>query len=522
MSTLSLAQNRVAVAEGVLEGAFEEGVRSFRGIPFAKAPVGELRWRPPQLPDRWEGVRKANRFGPRAMQRPIFGDMDFRSNGMSEDCLYLNVWTSAVSERERLPVLVYFYGGGFQAGDGSEGRYDGASMARRGLVVVTVNYRLNVFGFLAHPALTAESPQPASGNYGLLDQHAALGWVQTNIGRFGGDAAQVTIAGESAGSISVSAHMASPISGGLFARAIGESGSLLGALTPVARVEAEQAGLKFAADHGARSLPELRAMPAEKLLEACGQPGTPWFGLTVDGYFFPKDPLEVYAAGEQAAVPLLAGWNSEEMDFRMVLGGAEPTLANFRAALQRLYPDHWEEAWKVYGPANPDGVVAAATDLAGDRFMGYSTWKWLDSQSRVGGGQTYRYFYTRPRPPMRPEMGNARPGLAGGVVRDPGADSKPAPAQGAVHSAEIEYALGNLENNRVYAWTNEDFQVSATLQSFFANFIKTGDPNGPGLPVWPGFNRDGVGWLMRIDVASRAETETRAERYRFLDRLGLR
>src|SRR5215475_3912844 len=244
----AFAQDRVKIANGELEGVSDKsaGVRSFKGIPFGEPPVGDLRWKPPQPVKNWQGVREADKFGPRCMQRPIFGDMGFRSNGMSEDCLYLNVWTPASSDKDRLPVLVYFYGGCFAAGDGSEGRYDGESMARRGIVAVTVNYRLNVFGFLAYPELSKESPRHASGNYGLFDQTAALRWVHENIEAFGGDPKQVTIAGESAGSISVSAHMASPMSKGLFARAIGESGSLMGALTPVPLAEAEQTGVKFA------------------------------------------------------------------------------------------------------------------------------------------------------------------------------------------------------------------------------------------------------------------------------------
>ena len=229
------AEDRVKTACGVVEGTTApNGVRAFRGIPFAAPPVGDLRWQPPQPVKPWEGVRKADRFGPRAMQRPIFGDMNFRSDGMSEDCLYLNVWAPAGTGEQRLPVLVYFFGGGFMAGDGSEPRYDGASMASKGVVAVTVNYRLNVFGFFAHPELTKESPHHSSGNYGLLDQSAALGWVRQNIAAFGGDPEKITIAGESAGSIAVCAQMASPLSKNLIAGAIGESGSPMGTLTPVA------------------------------------------------------------------------------------------------------------------------------------------------------------------------------------------------------------------------------------------------------------------------------------------------
>ncbi|MCY7328769.1 MAG: carboxylesterase family protein, partial [Saprospiraceae bacterium] len=208
-------------ANGILEGVEESGIRTFKGVPFAAPPVGDLRWREPQPAKHWTGIRKADKFGPRAMQRAIFGDMNFRSAGVSEDCLYLNVWTPARSASDRLPVLVYFYGGGLMAGDGSELRYDGESMARQGIVAVVVNYRLNIFGFMAHPELTKESPHHASGNYGLLDQAAALQWVNKNIAAFGGDPKRVTIAGESAGSMSVSAQMLSPLSKNLLAGAIG-------------------------------------------------------------------------------------------------------------------------------------------------------------------------------------------------------------------------------------------------------------------------------------------------------------
>src|SRR5262245_32514959 len=229
------AADRVKIANGVLESnaAPKDGIRSFKGIPFAQPPVGELRWREPHPAKNWSGVRNADEFGPRCMQRTAPGaDYWFRSNGMSEDCLYLNVWTPAKSDREKLPVLVYVFGGGFQNGDGSEPRYDGQNMASRGMVAVSINYRTNIFGFFVHPELIKESPHHASGNYGLLDQVAALEWVQKNIAAFGGDPKRVTVAGESAGSISVSALMASPLSKGLMAGAIGESGAMTSSLPP--------------------------------------------------------------------------------------------------------------------------------------------------------------------------------------------------------------------------------------------------------------------------------------------------
>ncbi|HWW70912.1 MAG TPA: carboxylesterase family protein, partial [Duganella sp.] len=259
---------RATTAAGVVQGTLEaSGVTSYKGIPFAAPPVGDLRWKAPQPAQKWKGVRKADHFGPRAMQLPLFGDMVFRSDGVSEDCLYLNVWTPAKSAKAKLPVLVYFYGGGFAAGDGSEPRYDGASMAAKGIVTLTVNYRLNVFGFLAHPELSAESPNKASGNYGLMDQAAALNWVRKNIAAFGGDPSRVTIAGESAGSWSVSAQMITPLSKGLIAGAIGESGSLLGLHPPAPLADAEKAGAAFAEKIGSPTLAALRALPAQQLLE---------------------------------------------------------------------------------------------------------------------------------------------------------------------------------------------------------------------------------------------------------------
>ncbi|MCY7359992.1 MAG: carboxylesterase family protein [Rudanella sp.] len=372
----------------MLEGITNSNdIREFRGVPFAAPPVGDLRWREPQPAKNWTGVRKADKFGSRAMQRAIFGDMNFRSEGVSEDCLYLNVWTPAKSAKEKLPVLVYFYGGGYMAGDGSEPRYDGESMARRGVVAITVNYRLGLFGFMVHPELTTESPQKVSGNYGLMDQQAALRWVKQNSAAFGGDPMQVTIAGESAGSTSVSAQMVSPGSKGLFARAIGESGSLLGILTPTALAEAELTGVSFATSVAATSLVALRAMPAEKLLEATAKPGTLRFSVVIDGAFLTKSPVATVAAVEQAMMPLLAGWNSEENNSRSVLDAEPPTAENYAKALKKMYGDRAEEAMKLYAGQTDAEITQAATDLAGDRFIGFSTWKWVDMHVKTGGGQ---------------------------------------------------------------------------------------------------------------------------------------
>jgi para-nitrobenzyl esterase len=520
------APDRVKTADGVIEGAGarSSGVRTFKGVPFAEAPTGDLRWKEPRPPRSWKGVRQATKFGPRCMQAAVFGDMNFRSEGMSEDCLYLNVWTPAKSGRERLPVLVYFYGGGFVAGSGDEPRYDGAATAAKGIVAVTVNYRLGVFGFMAHPELTRESPHHASGDYALLDQRAALLWVRRNIAAFGGDPARVTIAGESAGSVSVSAQMASPLSKDLIAGAIGESGSIIATLGAVPLAQGEAAGAKFAAELNAPTLAALRAMSTQQVFEAATKGGFASIGrfpITIDGYFLHEDPAAVFAAGRQAHVPLLVGWNSEEMTGLALLQGKEPTRENYDSAVHALYGANAEEVLKLYPASTRDEVIDAATELAGDRFIGYSTWKWSDLHARTGARPVYRYFYARPRPPMRPEMGNAAAGLAGGVVRAPGAQPPPQPpARGAAHSAEIEYALGNLSTNNVFAWTEDDYKVSKLMQEFFANFIKRGDPNGPGLPQWPAVGAgDSAPRFMRIDVESRAEADARRARYLLLERL---
>jgi para-nitrobenzyl esterase len=509
----------VRTTSGLVEGATTaNGIRLFRGVPYAAPPIDEFRWREPQPLKSWAGVRRTQQFGPRCMQTAVFGDMSFRSSGMSEDCLYLNAWIPANSGTERLPVLVYFYGGGFVAGDGSETRYDGESMARKGIVALTVNYRLGAFGFMAHPELTRESPHRASGNYGMLDQAAALNWVRNNIAAFGGDPDRVTIAGESAGSISVSAQMASPLSRDLIAGAIGQSGAQIPpTLAPVPLSQGEQNGVEFMRSAGAGSIAELRALSSQEILDTAERHGVWSFGSVVDGYFLPKATVEIYAAGEQARVPLLAGWNSEESGAGAVLGQEPATPEGYRAAIRRLYGDQTQEVLNLYPGSTEEEVLQSATDLASDRFIAYSTWKWADLHVRTGSGvPVYRYFYVRPRPPMRAEMGNSQAGLAGGVMQgEPGVERAP-PPRGAVHAAEIEYALGNLDRNQVFAWTPEDYRVSEVMQEYFANFVKTGDPNGPGLPVWPALSREQV---MRLDVESRAEPDQTRARYRLLDRI---
>lgn len=508
---------RVKTANGVLEGTYSSGIKIFKGVPFAAPPVGNLRWREPQPPTNWQGVRKAEKFGARAMQLPLFSDMMFRSDSVSEDCLYLNVWTPAKSLSERLPVLVYFYGGGFRAGDGSEYRYDGESMARNGIVAITVNYRLSVFGFFAHPELTKESPHHASGNYGLLDQNAALRWVQQNIAAFGGDPKKITIAGESAGSYSVSAQMASPLSKNLIAGAIGESGSLLNQNPTTPLAEVEKSGVQFAENLGAKSLAELRALPAQRLLEAAEKEDAPRFPVTVDGWFFPKSPLQIYTAGEQAHVPLLVGWNSEESNYRAILGQDASTVENYGKAVQKRFGDEAAGILKSYNAASDADVERVATNLASDLFIGYSTWKWSDVQSKTGGKPVYRYFYSRARPVTKMEVAKLLAKVDGSGKDSLAAAIKNAAMGGASHSAEIEYAMGNLPTNPVYDWQPEDYKVSQIMQAYFVNFIKTGNPNGTALPLWPAVQSGKPANVMYIDVNTSVKPEEARQGYLFLE-----
>lgn len=496
------APTQVTVAQGTLEGRQVrlDGtvLREFQGIPYAVPPLGERRWKPPQPAAPWQGVRAATRFAPRCMQLPLYGDMVFRSDGMSEDCLYLNVWTPARDAKAGLPVLVYFYGGGFAAGDGSENRYDGASLARRGIVTVTVNYRLGVFGFLALPELAGESPAHASGNYGLLDQDAALRWVKANIARFGGDPARITIGGESAGAISVSALMASPLSRGLIAGAIGESGALITPIAPLAQAKAQAQGSAFMRKAGAASLAALRAMPAPALLAASAAPA-PEMRPDIDGLFLTEPPAATFARGDQADVPLLLGNNTQEGFYPNLLGKLPPTPANYRAAIARLFGDQAERALALYPGRDRAQVERSASELAGDLFIAHSTWRWMDLQRRNADAPVYFYLFARPRPAKRHPLHGER--------RDPGA----------VHSGEIEYALGNLGSNPVYDWTAADHEVSRVLEGYLERFIKTGNPNGPGLPAWPAVGKaDGAVPRQRIDVGTRTIHDDGAARQAFL------
>ncbi len=496
--------DQVHLAGGVVEGTTGKnaGIRAYLGIPYAAPPVGELRWKPPQPVPAWTGVQKADHFGARCMQSNVFGDMVFKDSGMAEDCLNLNVWTPAKSAREKLPVMVWIYGGGFQAGATSEPRQNGEVLAGKGVVVVSMNYRLGIFGFYAHPELTKESGNHASGNYGLMDQLEALRWVHKNIQAFGGDPGKVTIFGESAGSFAVCALMASPLAHGLFARAIGESGAFFGnTLSAKTLTKSEEYGAKFATSQKAGSLADLRAIPAEKLLGAAHAAGDFNFGPNVDGYFLPSLASEIYAAGKQSHVPLLAGWNADEGSYGVVMAKEKLTAEKFTAQIRQKFPKDQAEVAKLYPAGSEDEAFRSATDLAGDQFIAYSTWKWIEVQRQTGGGKVYRYLFSRVRPSPPDAMVN-------GV---------PASRLGAAHASEIEYVFGALDSNKEYVWQPADYKLSELMQTYWSNFAKTGDPNGAGLPKWsPHDSRDGYA-VMHLDVDAHSAPEVHRERYQFLD-----
>ncbi len=495
--TSARAGDQVRVAGGMLEGAAgtDPSVRLFKGVPFAAPPVGERRWKAPQPVASWEGVRKADEWGNRCVQGRVFGDIVSRDKEMNEDCLYLNVWTPAKSAGAKLPVYLWFYGGGFAAGAASEPRYDGEYLAKQGIVVVEPNYRLGIFGFMSHPELTKESGRKASGNYGLLDQVAALRWVKENIAAFGGDPKNVTIGGESAGSLSVSALMASPLSRRLIRKAIGESGAFFaspsGNMAEKLLAEAEQIGVKFASSVGATSLAELRAKPAGELLGATMKANPFLFGVIVDGYVLSSPVRAIFAQGKQAHIRLLAGWNSSELGMAVAMNPKKPTTATFPDLLRQQFKDKAGAALRVYPASTDEETLQSAADLASDQFISYSTWKWIEMQAATGKVPVYRYQFDR-------------------VAPDPSGAGR----FGAAHAVEIQYAFNTLDSKKAN-WQPEDRKASLAMAAYWANFIKTGDPNGAGLAVWPEFGK--TRQVMHIDAVSKAAPEQHRERYEFLD-----
>ncbi|HEX7285562.1 MAG TPA: carboxylesterase/lipase family protein [Candidatus Angelobacter sp.] len=478
-TSLHAFADQVRVDQGLLSGAAGKapGVRVFRGIPYAAPPVGELRWKAPQPPASWKGVREATAFGNACWQTPYppaAAIYQAKLPSLSEDCLYLNIWSAGKSAKDKLPVMVWIHGGGFTRGSGTTEAYDGENLARKGVVVVTINYRLGIFGFFAHPALTAESAHHASGNYALLDQIAALEWVKKNIAAFGGDPGCVTIFGESAGSWAVNALMASPLAKGLFQRAIGESG---GSFTPMRTLAAaEKSGEQLAASLGAGEdkdsdgkdgqnhgknndpLKVLRSRPAEELLKAAEDPVV---RPIVDGWLLPQDVATIFAQGKQNDVPLIVGSNADE-GTTLAPQGALVRSSMFISGAHQRYGNLADQFLKVY-PAESDGEsVASFFASYRDGVFGWEMRTWVRAATHTGHHPAYLYYFTR---------------------RPPGPQSR---RLGAFHASEIPYVFGNFF--WPFPWEEADHKLSETISSYWVNFARSGNPNGEGLPQWPAYS----------------------------------
>ena len=493
---------RVKTDKGDVEGSYtaDKQVLAFKGIPYAAPPVGDLRWQPPQPVAKWRHTLSAKEFGNRCMQAVSYSDMTFHDPGPSEDCLTLNVWAPSRAKRGSLPVMVWIYGGGFAAGGASEPRHDGQFLAHRNVVIVSMNYRLGIFGFFVHPELTAESPHHASGNYGLLDQTAALEWVRDNISNFGGDPSNVTIFGESAGSYSVSAQMASPMARGLFSKAIGESGApFFSDSLPFESLKTrEERDLAFAKKaYNTGSVADLRKLSADEILqggkESSGSSSL-HFNPDVDGYFLPDSVSNIYAAGHQAHVPLLAGWNADEARSRVTAAKVPTTAESFTATAHTEFNDRAEDFLTAYPAATNEEATTSAGDLAGDRFIAFSTWQWLEAQVDTGESPVYRF---------RLDLGS------------PGDKYHPA-SYGAFHSDDIEYVFGTLDSRNIAVWRPEDRKLSDQIGAYWTNFARTGDPNNAGLPQWPTYNARGGWQVMHLDTISQARPDAQRDRYLFL------
>ncbi len=456
------------VDAGQLGGSRESspGIRAFKGIPFAASPVGALRWQAPQPVPKWNGVRTASEFGDVCIQPAGQGRLNIAvmegSPPASEDCLYLNVWTGATAANEKRPVMVWFFGGAFTEGAGSVPLYDGDALARKGAIVVTMNYRLGPYGFFAHPALTADSPHKASGNYGLMDMLASLRWVQSNIAAFGGDPRNVTVFGQSAGAMAIASLVASPEAKGLFGRAVSQSGAWMG-FGPVpgmrTREQAEEAGLKAATAAGITTAAQLRAMSTADVTAKFSSAG-----MIVDGWVIPEDPSTTFAAGRQNAVDVLVGSNKDDLSFFPV----KSTPQQFEEQARARWGSLAEEYLKLYPHATDADASKSAADSSNDGAFWHMR-MYADYQLKRGRKAWLYYFAQNPPAPT---------------------GQPPLPA---AHASEVPYVFNNLGQTPLFPDTSvaalsaasaPDKKVADQMSSYWVNFARTGNPNGPKLPQW--------------------------------------
>lgn len=456
-----LQPGQVIVDGGIIQGSVSQDLNIYKGIPFASPPVGELRWKAPQPAESWEGVKPALEYAPAPMQG---GNP---ASGKSEDCLYLNVWTPATTADEKIPVLVWIYGGGFSFGSTSDPVHNGEHLARKGVVLVSIAYRVGQLGFLAHPELSAESPHGVSGNYGLLDMVAGLEWIQKNIASFGGDPDQVTIFGESAGGIAVSMLCASPLAKGLFHGAISQSGGSFGPTRPTTfpgenmktLEQAEADGVAYVSGLEASSIQELRSMDAEKLIpQGWTMPGG-W--PIVDGYVIPGDQFELYEAGNYNDVPVMIGYNSDEgLSFP---SGRSPE--EYIAGVKQRFGPFAEDLLEAY-PVGEDRIPRSARNLMRDAAFGWQTWSWARLQAKTGKSKVFLYYFDQhaQHPEDSPQFDHGTP-----------------------HGVDVPFVFMNLDTANSNT-TKSDLEISEIMGAYWTNFAKYGDPNGTNLLEWTPFS----------------------------------
>lgn len=478
----------IKVEGGLIQGTTEDGLTVYKGVPFAAPPVGNLRWKAPQPVQKWDGIKQTIKFAPAAMQSGT------TPSGKSEDCLYLNVWTPAKSANDKFPVLVYIYGGGFSGGSTSEAWISGEKLAKKGVLLVTIAYRVNQIGFLALPELSAENENHVSGNYGLLDQIAALKWIKNNIAAFGGDPNKVTIFGESAGAISVSMLCASPLAKGLFQGAMSESGSSFGPTRPTTYPgenmktlkQAEEDGKSFLQKAGVKTIDELRKIDADKLPTGFGMPGG-W--PIVDGYVIPDDQYKLYEAGKYNDIPVLIGYNSDEgASFNFVRSGEEHI-----ASVKTRYGKFADALLKAY-PLDSGKITKTARDLSRDAAFGWGTWSWARLQSRTGKSKVFLYYFDQhpDYPKDSPKYGSGSP-----------------------HAQEVSYVFQHLDSSNPDI-TKADYDISEAMATYWTNFAKYGTPNGKGMPQWPAFS-DAKPQLMYFNKTPKLGPVPSAESLKVLD-----
>ena len=476
--TTTVAAQAVKVEGGLLKGTVEDGLGVYRGIPYAAPPVGDLRWRPPQPASKWDGVRTADQFGRACIQtNAAIADLP----APSEDCLYLNVWTPAHAG-EKVPVLVWIHGGGFVAGAPAEKLYHGQWLAKKGVVFVSIAYRLGAFGFLAHPELSAESPHHVSGNYGLLDMIAGLQWVQKNIAAFGGDPKKVTIQGESAGAAAVSILCASPLTKGLFRGAIAESGGTFGPVRADASfgeteplASAEKKTAEWLSSISVANIAELRKLPADKLQTML--PHQFRFARpNVDGWVIPGDQYKLYESGRYNDVPVLTGYNSDE---GLLFGNPKSQEAYVQSVRER-YGRFADKILSAYPGGGTPAEQKTARDLTRDSAFGWNAWVWARLQTKTGKSKVFLYYFDE-----RAEIPAGSEGAG----------------YGARHASELPYVFRQLTEHGRPAPTPKDEALSDLIRTYWTNFVKTGDPNGTGLPNWPAFN-EAAGQVLHIDAGN--------------------